>query len=233
VVDRVATGSEIERVPLGRSPGAVLATFDGVQAERLGAASVSFGSALDPALFSGFGAAADQTTWSLGGVEVRSEPGDPAARAIGTGLDALEEMGMAIAGKDVTVATPGVAIDLATQRGGRDWRSSVHQIRSERDPRRAGFDERSADLSGPLIAEHLWAWGSAEASRIDEPSLAGAPRSARGESWNVRLDAWLADPRATPHGGESLLDFITRVGGWLDTRPVGDGGRIVAVAGPA
>ncbi|MEV6961802.1 histidine phosphatase family protein [Streptomyces sp. NPDC051207] len=47
------------------------------------------------------------------------------------------------------------------------------------------------------------------------------------------VDAWLADPRAVPHGGESLLAFIGRVGGWLDTRPVGDGGHIVAVAEPA
>ncbi|MEU9449399.1 histidine phosphatase family protein [Streptomyces sp. NPDC048277] len=48
-----------------------------------------------------------------------------------------------------------------------------------------------------------------------------------------QVDAWLADPRATPHGGESLLAFISRVGSWLDTRPVGDGGRIVAVAEPS
>ncbi|MFD5794963.1 histidine phosphatase family protein [Streptomyces diastatochromogenes] len=47
------------------------------------------------------------------------------------------------------------------------------------------------------------------------------------------VDAWLADPRSVPHGGESLLAFISRVGGWLDTRPVGDGGRIVAVAEPS
>ncbi|MFI9613839.1 histidine phosphatase family protein [Streptomyces sp. NPDC052023] len=47
------------------------------------------------------------------------------------------------------------------------------------------------------------------------------------------VDAWLADPRATPHGGESLLSFIARVGHWLDTRPVEDGGRIVAVAEPS
>ncbi|MFH0517015.1 histidine phosphatase family protein [Streptomyces sp. M41] len=47
------------------------------------------------------------------------------------------------------------------------------------------------------------------------------------------VDAWLADPRATPHGGESLLGFISRVGGWLDTRPVDDGCRIVAVAEPS
>ncbi|MFJ9424315.1 histidine phosphatase family protein [Streptomyces sp. NPDC101249] len=47
------------------------------------------------------------------------------------------------------------------------------------------------------------------------------------------VDAWLADPRGAPHGGESLLAFIHRVGEWLDTRPVGDGGQIVAVAEPA
>jgi len=47
------------------------------------------------------------------------------------------------------------------------------------------------------------------------------------------VDAWLADPRATPHGGESLTAFISRVGNWLDTRPVEDGGRVVAVAEPS
>ncbi|WP_159766363.1 histidine phosphatase family protein [Streptomyces sp. HM190] len=47
------------------------------------------------------------------------------------------------------------------------------------------------------------------------------------------VDAWLADPRCTPHGGESLLSFITRIGSWLDTRPKDDGGRIVAVAEPS
>ncbi|MEU6525456.1 histidine phosphatase family protein [Streptomyces sp. NPDC046924] len=47
------------------------------------------------------------------------------------------------------------------------------------------------------------------------------------------VDAWLADPRATVHGGESLLDFITRVGGWLDTRPLEENFRVVAVAEPS
>ncbi|MBQ1098067.1 histidine phosphatase family protein [Streptomyces sp. b94] len=47
------------------------------------------------------------------------------------------------------------------------------------------------------------------------------------------VDAWLADPRTAPHGGESLLTFITRVGGWLDTRPGEDGDRVVAVAEPS
>jgi broad specificity phosphatase PhoE len=47
------------------------------------------------------------------------------------------------------------------------------------------------------------------------------------------VDAWLRDPRSAPHGGESLLAFISRVGGWLDTRPNDDGATVVAVAEPA
>ncbi|BFO20018.1 hypothetical protein SHKM778_64060 [Streptomyces sp. KM77-8] len=47
------------------------------------------------------------------------------------------------------------------------------------------------------------------------------------------VDAWLADPRSTLHGGESLLEFIGRVGGWLDTRPAEDDCRVVAVAEPS
>ncbi|MEU1042096.1 histidine phosphatase family protein [Streptomyces sp. NPDC005907] len=47
------------------------------------------------------------------------------------------------------------------------------------------------------------------------------------------VDAWLADPHSAPHGGESLASFVSRVGDWLDTRPAGDGGRIVAVVEPS
>ncbi|MFJ2023968.1 histidine phosphatase family protein [Streptomyces sp. NPDC087897] len=46
------------------------------------------------------------------------------------------------------------------------------------------------------------------------------------------VDRWLADPRSAPHGGETMLEFIGRVGGWLDTRPA-DGTLAVAVAEPA
>ena len=40
--------------------------------------------------------------------------------------------------------------------------------------------------------------------------------------------AWMEDPAAAPHGGESLLALLERVGGWLSAR-AGDGERVVAV----
>ncbi|WP_028933883.1 histidine phosphatase family protein [Pseudonocardia spinosispora] len=44
------------------------------------------------------------------------------------------------------------------------------------------------------------------------------------------LTAWLSDPSATPHDGESLTALIQRVGGWLDTR--GDARAILTIADP-
>ncbi len=40
--------------------------------------------------------------------------------------------------------------------------------------------------------------------------------------------AWMTDPGAAPHGGESLARFAARVAGWLDAQARG-GGRVVAV----
>jgi broad specificity phosphatase PhoE len=43
--------------------------------------------------------------------------------------------------------------------------------------------------------------------------------------------AWLADPSAAPHGGESLLELSGRVAGWLDALASAPG-RVVVVAEP-
>ncbi|MFD5556181.1 histidine phosphatase family protein [Streptomyces sp. NPDC127068] len=45
------------------------------------------------------------------------------------------------------------------------------------------------------------------------------------------LTAWLADPAATPHGGESLHALRARVGTWLDAL-TDEGGRVLVVAEP-
>lgn len=44
--------------------------------------------------------------------------------------------------------------------------------------------------------------------------------------------AWVADPAAAPHGGESILDVLRRAGTWLDARRE-ERGRAIAVTHPA
>lgn len=117
----------------------------------------------------------------------------------------------------------------------------------------AGWDEvrRAAHDLLPLAAAELRCCSPTPRSRATGDALGYAPlvqlalRDCDMGRWRgltlgeamarepEAVDAWLADPRGTPHGGESLLSFITRVGGWLDTRPVEDGGRVVAVAEPS
>lgn len=46
------------------------------------------------------------------------------------------------------------------------------------------------------------------------------------------LAFWMGDPGAAPHGGESLLDLLGRVGRWLRVQE-GVEGRLAAIAHPA
>ncbi|CAM5526197.1 histidine phosphatase family protein [Streptomyces cyaneofuscatus] len=79
-----------------------------------------------------------------------------------------------------------------------------------------------------------WDLGRWSGRRLDEVGAA-EPDS---------VAAWIGDPSAAPHGGESLRALVERVGGWLDgtgagdTRAAGDGAgatdrSVLAVAEPA
>ncbi|MFJ8084538.1 histidine phosphatase family protein [Streptomyces sp. NPDC096205] len=129
----------------------------------------------------------------------------------------------------------------------------AERFQDDRPLDQAGWDEVQHVAGGllPLAAADLRYCSPTPRSRATGDALGYAPlvqlalRDCDMGRWNGltlgeamarepgAVDAWLADPRATPHGGESLLAFISRVGGWLDTRPVEDGCRIVAVAEPS
>ncbi|MGW0815134.1 histidine phosphatase family protein [Streptomyces viridiviolaceus] len=129
----------------------------------------------------------------------------------------------------------------------------AERFEDDRPLDRAGWDEvmRAAGDLLPLAAAELRYCSPTPRSRATGDALGYAPlaqlalRECDMGRWRgltlgeamarepEAVDAWLADPRSAPHGGESLLGLITRVGGWLDTRPVGADGRIVAVAEPS
>jgi broad specificity phosphatase PhoE len=76
----------------------------------------------------------------------------------------------------------------------------------------AGFPEPAIE---PALAEcdfGSWAGRTLADVHATEPDAAAA---------------WMTDPDAAPHGGESLTAFAARVGGWLD-RQAGLDGRAVA-----
>ncbi|MFE7973431.1 histidine phosphatase family protein [Streptomyces shenzhenensis] len=128
----------------------------------------------------------------------------------------------------------------------------AERFEDDRPLDQAGWDEvlRGAGELRPLAAADLRYCSPTPRSRATGDALGYAPlvqlalRDCDMGRWRgltlgeamarqpASVDAWLADPHSTPHGGESLLAFVSRVGGWLDTRPAADG-RIVAVAEPS
>jgi broad specificity phosphatase PhoE len=109
---------------------------------------------------------------------------------------------------------------------------------------------RKASTARPLRrAQHAWAGPelrttqTAEALALNaviEPAL----RDCDYGRWRGRalaevqaeepeaITAWLTDPHSAPHGGESILDLLARVGAWLDTI-ASRSGRAVGVTHPA
>lgn len=117
-------------------------------------------------------------------------------------------------------------------------------------PRDEPIDARGLEEArrlAPSVGRFDAAWsGPAERARQTAEALGLAPRVAAEldecdfGSWAGRtlaelhaadpaaVVAWMEDPAAAPHGGESLLALLERVRGWLDAR-ARDGQRIVAV----
>ncbi|MGK5733496.1 histidine phosphatase family protein [Streptomyces sp. URMC 124] len=83
--------------------------------------------------------------------------------------------------------------------------------------------------------------GSAEALGLTAARPEPALRDLDAGRWHGRLlaevgadepkalAAWLTDPGAAPHGGESVLDVVARAGAWLDGL---EDGRVLAVTTP-
>ncbi|AXG82556.1 histidine phosphatase family protein [Streptomyces paludis] len=76
--------------------------------------------------------------------------------------------------------------------------------------------------TAPLAALAPCAMGRWQGRTLDEVAAA-EPQS---------VAAWLSDPEAAPHGGESLSDFHTRVAHWLDTAGEAHSDGTTEAAGP-
>jgi broad specificity phosphatase PhoE len=82
---------------------------------------------------------------------------------------------------------------------------------------------QAAGLAQPALAPDLrecdfgaWAGRSLAEVHADDPEGAGA---------------WMRDPDACPHGGESLSAFAARVAGWLDGQAAQDGCAVAITHG--
>ncbi|WP_373141843.1 histidine phosphatase family protein [Mycobacterium marinum] len=103
-------------------------------------------------------------------------------------------------------------------------RRGAARLESNRDSRQYAGPERRCCQSAELLGLQA----------VTEPRLAdldcGHWRGSRlADIAPADLTAWLSDPGQAPHGGESILELIDRVAGWLASLQ----GNTVAVTHPA
>jgi broad specificity phosphatase PhoE len=89
------------------------------------------------------------------------------------------------------------------------------------------------ELCGPALRARATAAAAGLDARI-EPALAecdfgvwaGQTLAEVHGADPAAAEAWMTDPDAAPHGGESLTAFLARVGAWLDAQAALDGRTI-------
>ncbi|MFD7502979.1 histidine phosphatase family protein [Streptomyces sp. NPDC059850] len=100
------------------------------------------------------------------------------------------------------------------------------------------FTAPSARCRGTAQALALDAAVAPELRDLDVGRWRGRSLDEVGREAPEEVAAWLSDPAAAPHGGESLLRLIERTGAWLESGAGQDSGaggdvRVLAVADPA
>jgi broad specificity phosphatase PhoE len=110
---------------------------------------------------------------------------------------------------------------------GRAWAATANGRLGRADHVRRAPDRACGDTCDALGLDALvddglaeWRLGAWAGRRLDELSS-----TQPGD-----VVAWLSDPQAAPHGGESLTGLVDRVRAWLAARP---DGTTIAVCGPA
>ncbi|MBA6440287.1 histidine phosphatase family protein [Streptomyces sp. GMR22] len=80
------------------------------------------------------------------------------------------------------------------------------------------FTAPSERCRGTAAALGLDAAVTPELCDLDMGRWRGRSLDEVGQEAPEEVAAWLSDPAAAPHGGETLLELVERIGAWLDAR---------------
>ncbi|HEV8241887.1 MAG TPA: TonB-dependent receptor [Thermoanaerobaculia bacterium] len=158
--------TDLESLPTARDPWSLLALTPGVQVDRVNVGGNESG---QQSGFLGPGAAGTENAFTVDGV-VMTDMAAVGASATYFDFGAFEEVQLTVSSADVTVATAGVTINQITKRGTNEWKGEARYLRTDgslqSEPKLEfgnkidNVEEYGANLGGPLMRDHLWAWGS-------------------------------------------------------------------------
>jgi hypothetical protein len=163
---------ELEKIPSGRDPWAVMQTTPAVQVDRINVGGSQSG---QQSVYVAKGAQTTDNTWNVDGVNI-TDMGATGSTPLYFDFDSFEEMQVTTGGSDPRIMTPGVQLNMVTKRGSNDFRGSGRyfyapgslqagaHIPSEATGYLAATNkvdfnrEYGAEVGGPIWRDHLWAW---------------------------------------------------------------------------
>ncbi len=200
---RVNRGADIsarklDEVPTARDPWSLLSLAPGVLVDRVNVGGNESGQQSN---FNAPGASSRDNVFSVDGV-VLTDMNAVGASATYFDFGAFEEVQLTTSSTDTSIATSGVTINQVTKRGTNEWRGQGRFLRtdgawqssaSELSPGVTGnsierVDEYGADVGGPLLKDHLWAWASYGVSDIRNIAGGGQLDRTKLEDHNYKLN---------------------------------------------
>jgi carboxypeptidase family protein/TonB-dependent receptor-like protein len=181
IVDTKATGTKqtftnelLQSIPSARDPWVILEQTAGIAMDR---ANVGGSLSGQQSNFVARGANMSQQKWNLDGVDItdmNARGGSP----MYFDFDALEEMQISTGGNDVTMQSPGVAVNLVTKSGTDTFRGSGRFYVTDQNLESVNLTDalrtqgatsgspiqnvkdEGIEAGGPLVKGRAWIWGS-------------------------------------------------------------------------
>jgi Carboxypeptidase regulatory-like domain len=243
---------DLVKIPTARDPWTILQSTPGVLIDRVNVGGNESG---QQSTYTGPGSFQNQSIWSVDGVVITDMAAIGSTPSY-FDFGAFEEMQISTGGSDVTIATGGVVLNLVTKRGTNEYRGSARYLQapgstesdtsfSKRDlPRNpvtgasqpelgVGFsnkinkvDDWGGEIGGPILRDHIWAWGSYGQQDVSVQTLPSAlsPNGLRDKTklptWNAKLGAQVtADNSLTLFGSNNSKEKQGRNAGPTRTLP--------------
>ncbi len=202
---------ELAKIPTARDPWSFVTQAPGVVTDRINVGGNESGQQPN---FVGTGALSDQNSFMVDGVDITDLTALGSSSTY-FGFGQFEELNISTGGTDVTTLTPGVQVNLITKRGTNQWSGSARyfdtddsfQSGSNLDRGDLGPGQEAADpaeltpnqvqsikeygieAGGPVLRDHLWAWGSYDKNDITQSVFGGTPDNTLLENRAGKLNA--------------------------------------------
>jgi len=203
------TLEELQNVPSGRDPWVVMQTVPGIIVDRVNVGGSESG---QQSGYQAKGASGADATWNLDGIPI-TDMAATGATPTYWDFDMFQEMNVTTGGSDLSSSTGGVHLNLVLKSGtntphgsARVYYENEGMQSNNMDPQLAmdlgspngkgnrtkEYKDYGFELGGPIVKDHLWAWGSVGRTRVNILTIKQTP-----DKTNLNNYAFKAQGQAT------------------------------------